>query len=456
MPNPVADDESLGSWFNSNRRPSAEPERGPAESLFKERRVPGQSLQSARAEDTARPARFEQAGTGLNAERADFDEPSRATAQAAPRTPQRFASPPDDFDARPPAERGRAPGTPPVTQAPGFNGDSRGAGTGSRPEFGDETRIDRRGFREDTPAGRPDFREDTPAGRRGFREEAPAGRPDFGDETRIDQRPARFFEDTDPEERTRLNQPRFEPPASPPFGGASGFGADPGFGADRGLSGERGLSARPGGAEWTFLDDGGPETGAFQGAYGGNGGQPPALSEPPGFTDGWGAPRTPGDAGGSFGADELGFAASGPYGQGWQPGKPEAAAKKSRKVPVIIGVGVLIVALGAGGAVAAPKFLKHPDPGCTAYTSNALPAYNHAITDLNAQAAQPTLESDVAAAISQLQTAAGQASSPQVKTALQALLTKLQEVQADVKAGAVPKDTVSSLNTASSAADNAC
>jgi len=43
-----------------------------------------------------------------------------------------------------------------------------------------------------------------------------------------------------------------------------------------------------------------------------------------------------------------------------------------------------------------------------------------------------------------------------VKTALQGLLTQLQEVQADVKKGAVPDTTVTSLNTASTAADNAC
>jgi hypothetical protein len=427
MPNPVADDESLGSWFNSTSRtpapePAREPERAPAEPFFQERRVPGQSLQSARAEDTARPARFEQAAAGLNAEPADFGEPTRAAAQA-PRTPPRFAGPSEGFGDRPVTEQARPSSLPPVGQASGYNGDSRGTGP----------------------------------------------RPDFGDETRIDQRAPRFFEDTDPEERTRFNQPRFEPPASPPFGGAPGPGGTPGFngtpgpggapgfGRDPGFGGDRGFNAGPGGAEWTFRDDGGPETGAFQGAYGGNSGQRAPLSEPPGFSDGWGAPRAPGDHAGSFGADEQGFGANSPFGQGWQPGNTEPApGKKSRKLPVIVGAAVLVVALGAGGAVAAPKFLKHPDPGCTAYTTNALPAYNHAITDLNAKAAQPTLEADVATAVSTLQTAVGEATSQQVRPALQGLLTKLQEVQAGVKAGTVPRDTVSSLNAASAAADSAC
>jgi hypothetical protein len=123
---------------------------------------------------------------------------------------------------------------------------------------------------------------------------------------------------------------------------------------------------------------------------------------------------------------------------------------------VLIGAGVLVVALGAGGAVIAPKLLKHADPGCAAYTSNALPAYNHAISDLNAQASQATLETDLTAAISQLTTATGQANGAEVKTALQSLLTQLKQVQSDVQKGAVPDATVTSLNTASTAADKAC
>jgi hypothetical protein len=153
-----------------------------------------------------------------------------------------------------------------------------------------------------------------------------------------------------------------------------------------------------------------------------------------------------------------------PFGQGGQLGQPRqqgepskpAERKRSLKVPVIIGAGVLVVALGAGGVVVVPKLLKHTDPGCSAYTASALPAYNHAISDLNAQASQATLEGDLTTAIGQLGTATDKASGTEVKAALQSLLTQLKVVQTDVKKGSVPDTTVTSLNTASTAADNAC
>ena len=166
----------------------------------------------------------------------------------------------------------------------------------------------------------------------------------------------------------------------------------------------------------------------------------------------------------------TGTVQAGPFGMGGSPGGPGAFApdrhargtaapaerKGGRKAPWLIGAGALIVVVGVGAVVAAPRVLKHTDPGCSAYATTALPAYNHAITDLNAQASQATLTTDISAAITQLTGAINQAQSATVKTALQGLLTQLTHVQADVKKGAVPAATVSSLNSASAAADSAC
>jgi hypothetical protein len=130
--------------------------------------------------------------------------------------------------------------------------------------------------------------------------------------------------------------------------------------------------------------------------------------------------------------------------------------KRGRKAPVLIGAGAVVVVLGIGAAVTAPRFLHHTDAGCAAYSTSALPAYNKTITDLNAQASQATLGSDLTTAIAQLSAAAGQAQGAAVKSALQGLLTQLTQVQTDVQKGSVPAATVAQLNTASAAADNAC
>jgi hypothetical protein len=133
-----------------------------------------------------------------------------------------------------------------------------------------------------------------------------------------------------------------------------------------------------------------------------------------------------------------------------------AERRRGRKVPLFIGIGAAVVVIGAGVVVAAPRLLKHTDPGCSAYTTSALPTYNQTITDLNAQASQATLASDLTTAIAQLSAAAGQAQGAPVKSALQGLLTELTKVQADTQKGAVPAATVTQLNTAADAADKAC
>ena len=133
-----------------------------------------------------------------------------------------------------------------------------------------------------------------------------------------------------------------------------------------------------------------------------------------------------------------------------------AARKRGRKVPLFIGAGAAVVVLGVGVAVAIPRLTQHTDPGCAAYKVNALPAYNQTITDLNNQASQATLSSDLTTAIAQLSAAAGQAQAAPVKSALQGLLTQLTQVQADTQKGSVPAATVSQLNTAATTVDSAC
>jgi hypothetical protein len=106
--------------------------------------------------------------------------------------------------------------------------------------------------------------------------------------------------------------------------------------------------------------------------------------------------------------------------------------------------------------IIAPRLLTSSDPGCKAYSGTAITAYNKTIDDLNAQASQSVLSADMSTAITDLSSAIGQAQSTSVKSALNGLLVQLKTVQADVKSGSVPTSTVDSLNTASTAADNAC
>ena len=77
------------------------------------------------------------------------------------------------------------------------------------------------------------------------------------------------------------------------------------------------------------------------------------------------------------------------------------------------------------------------DPGCKAYASTALGAYNKTINDLNAQASQAALDADMTAAITDLTSASAQAQSASAKSALGALLAEFKVVRADVAAGSV-------------------
>jgi hypothetical protein len=123
---------------------------------------------------------------------------------------------------------------------------------------------------------------------------------------------------------------------------------------------------------------------------------------------------------------------------------------------LIVGGAAAVIVIAAGAAIGVPKLLSSPDPGCKAYTGTALPSYNQAINDLNTKAPQAKLTSDLTASIGGLKAAADQARSATAKTALNGLLTQLTSVRVDMRKGSVPAKTVTALNSASTAADNAC
>ncbi|MGH3278898.1 MAG: hypothetical protein ACRDNW_07155 [Trebonia sp.] len=129
----------------------------------------------------------------------------------------------------------------------------------------------------------------------------------------------------------------------------------------------------------------------------------------------------------------------------------------TRNKALVAGAGVLAV-LAVGGVIAAPRLLGggSTDPGCTAYSGATLTAYNKAITDLNAQASQSVLSTDMSAAITGLTNAVGQSKSASVKSALSGLLTEVQAVNTGIRSGSVSASTVAALNAASAKADNAC
>jgi hypothetical protein len=123
---------------------------------------------------------------------------------------------------------------------------------------------------------------------------------------------------------------------------------------------------------------------------------------------------------------------------------------------LLIGGAVAVVVVVGGIALAVPKLLGSSDPGCASYNGTTLPAYNRTISDLNARASQSQLTSDMTSAIADLTTAADQAKSATVKSALDGLLSELSTVRTDVQKGSVSAQTVTALNNASRAADNAC
>jgi hypothetical protein len=137
-------------------------------------------------------------------------------------------------------------------------------------------------------------------------------------------------------------------------------------------------------------------------------------------------------------------------------GPAASAPHGTRNKALAVAFGVLAV-IAIVAVVETPKvFGSSSDAGCKAYSGSTLTAYNKTIDDLNNQSSQQTLAKDMATTVTDLNGAIAQAHSASVKSALNALLSELKTVQADVGSGSVPSSTVSALNTASTTADNAC
>ena len=140
-------------------------------------------------------------------------------------------------------------------------------------------------------------------------------------------------------------------------------------------------------------------------------------------------------------------------------GKTGGGKLKGKRGLLIGGAAVVAARQPSPGWIPArrPSRSARPTPAaCKSNTGTALTAYNTTIDDLNAQASQAKLTTDMNTAIAELQTAAGQAQSASAKTALNGLLTELTAVRTDVQSGSVPSATVSQLNAAATKADNAC
>ena len=201
---------------------------------------------------------------------------------------------------------------------------------------------------------------------------------------------------------------------------------------------------------------GGSPDGAFRGAaqqFGGYPGQTAEFSDQPndlfggyqpqpGFGAGIGSPAGPGQ----FGPPSP------------SAGRPaEGKPRWWRSKLVLIGgtVALVVIVLGAVYVVTRPHSISS-DPGCQAYSSTALPAYNNAVKVLNSQASEAKVSGETSTAVTDLTSAAQQAKSASVRSALGTMLTQLKTVQAGVAAGSVPSSVVKALNAASAAADAVC
>jgi hypothetical protein len=124
---------------------------------------------------------------------------------------------------------------------------------------------------------------------------------------------------------------------------------------------------------------------------------------------------------------------------------------------VLIGGPVVLVVIAlAAVLIVGRQHGTSSDPGCQAYASTALPAYNKAVGVLNTQAAQATVSGEMSTAVTDLTSATQHAQSASVRSALGTMLTQLKTVQTGIAAGTVPSSVVKALNAASAAADTAC
>lgn len=284
-----------------------------------------------------------------------------------------------------------------------------------------------------------------PIGQAGYRDVTQfPGQPPFGGAPRVSGTP-QFPGGPQPPARQQFPGGQF--PGTAQFQGAPPLAGQPQPGYDQGFG--------PGGPGGPM--PGGPAAGRPGGRVpGGFGGGPPVRRR---ITDAWTRFGSLTPAAGLAAIRRASGALPSAPGE-TSPSAPSGRQPAARRNKALVaGAGVLAV-VAVGGVIMAPKMLGggsgSADPGCKAYSGTALTAYNKTIGDMNAQASQSVLSADLATATTELTSAAGQAKSASVKSALTGLVTELQTVKADVQSGTVPASTVNALNAASASADNAC
>jgi hypothetical protein len=280
-----------------------------------------------------------------------------------------------------------------------------------------------------------------PPNAQGYRDQSAAGYP--GPSGGYSAQPSQFGNGYPGRPAADFPPPNgFPPPANVP----PGFPAPPRQGEFQGYPPPNFPGGQPPGFSGQQAE-GFQQTAAFPGP------QPGIANQQAGAFPGFGQPSF---AGAQFGQMPFGGPVGGPPAPSATAATPWYQRLGSGKPRLLIGGAVAVVVVAGGAALAVPKLLGSSDPGCASYTGTALTAYNQTINDLNAQASQSQLTSDMTTAIADLSTAADQAQSATVKSALDGLLSELSIVRADVQKGSVPAQAVTALNSASRTADNAC
>lgn len=233
--------------------------------------------------------------------------------------------------------------------------------------------------------------------------------------------------------------PRREAPPGPPFPGSGA--SFPGSGAPPTRAERRPQFGRAEPEQAGFPQPGPGQSGFPRPAADVPGAAPPRYEDVPRYDSVPGYDNSPG------------------YDDAPEPRRPHRGA---RRIPgsvtrILVG-GAVVIVIGAGIGIgySALRGSKGDDPGCKAYTATALPAYNQTVKDLDARAQQATLTTDLTTAANDLASAAGQAKSGLVQSALSGLRTQVTAMNQDVKKGSIPSSAVTALNNASAAADSAC
>jgi hypothetical protein len=253
----------------------------------------------------------------------------------------------------------------------------------------------------------------------------------------------------------------------PAYGQQAGYGTQPGYGEQQGYGTQQAYGGQPGyGTQQSFGYDQ-QQAGYGQQAYGGQPGygtqqgfQPPGYP-PPGFQQQGGPQQGPAHGHRSGGRNTLATVSLFTWIlpviglivaiAGYVKSRRVGAGAGRALVGTALSVAVLVAAVFVGLNV-----LKAADPGCGYFKGTALVTYNTMIDDLNKQASQATLSSELSTTISQLTTAEDKAQSSSVRSSLDTLIAELTAVKSDVASGSVPKTVVNTLNTDANAADNTC